>query len=709
MSSPPSGSAGESPVPGYYQDPSIPGYIRYWNGTAWVPGTSRPEPREGEPLPDPPSGEPEPPLGADLGLPDTRSRADGDSPAARPDDQDPRPGTLEFLARTGRHDSPTDPDPAESRTPDPAGTGTPPDGGPALYEGTTGADTGPVTDPGPGHPPSAGIADGTSPEGARTDDGLPALRPRNDLASREEPPTIDWDDPSRLHGGRPDGGAAWGAGDHAGQSLDPGHGEGAGGAAQGAPWGTTGEDPRGGWQRPEEETGAGGPDHTLGMLPGTSRQEPDPRATGTMHLGPSRSAAPEPEPPQPLPGATDPGEGYGPAVDPTGTLQFRPSEARRNLYASSGQDSGTVQMGGVPPRSEAPGGGTMRMRALDPDGPFPAQGGPQPSQPPGQEGGQPPAGPGHLGVDPPRHDQTVGLRRSDLFPQNPDPGGYGYPRSATPAAPEAGTAPAASPGYGYPGQGPGVSPPGDGYGYPGQGGYGFPPQTPATPGGYGYPGQGAPQGGYGFPPQTSTGGYGYPRSGAGSPSEAGPVTPWRPPASDPFQDVAGQQARPAGLGRRLLARLIDTLVVLLVTAGAALPLVPKVRDHVDAKIDAVERAGETKEIWLLDGTTGGYLALVLGALLVFGVLYEALPTARWGRTLGKRICRLKVLHVERQEPLGFGAALLRWLLYGVLGVLVVGLFNVLWCVFDKPWRQCWHDKAAGSFVAGDSGELRLSS
>ncbi|KMO97981.1 hypothetical protein ACS04_10210, partial [Streptomyces roseus] len=27
---------------GYYPDPSIPGFVRYWNGLNWVPGTSRP-------------------------------------------------------------------------------------------------------------------------------------------------------------------------------------------------------------------------------------------------------------------------------------------------------------------------------------------------------------------------------------------------------------------------------------------------------------------------------------------------------------------------------------------------------------------------------------------------------------------------------------------------------------------------------------------
>ncbi|MBW5486717.1 DUF2510 domain-containing protein, partial [Streptomyces bambusae] len=33
---------GEHAREGYYPDPSIPGYIRYWNGASWVPGTSRP-------------------------------------------------------------------------------------------------------------------------------------------------------------------------------------------------------------------------------------------------------------------------------------------------------------------------------------------------------------------------------------------------------------------------------------------------------------------------------------------------------------------------------------------------------------------------------------------------------------------------------------------------------------------------------------------
>ncbi|WP_461029706.1 DUF2510 domain-containing protein, partial [Streptomyces sparsus] len=56
MSAPPSRSANGTTPAGYYPDPSIPGYIRYWDGAAWVPGTSRPEPRDGEPTPQPPPG-----------------------------------------------------------------------------------------------------------------------------------------------------------------------------------------------------------------------------------------------------------------------------------------------------------------------------------------------------------------------------------------------------------------------------------------------------------------------------------------------------------------------------------------------------------------------------------------------------------------------------------------------------------------------------
>ncbi|MFK4116425.1 RDD family protein [Streptomyces longwoodensis] len=181
-----------------------------------------------------------------------------------------------------------------------------------------------------------------------------------------------------------------------------------------------------------------------------------------------------------------------------------------------------------------------------------------------------------------------------------------------------------------------------------------------------------------------------------------PVVPWKPPVEDVFQAAARRQAsaRPAGLGRRLAARFVDSLVLGAVTAVVAVPLGTRALDHVQEKVDAAKLSGRTVTVWILDGTTSVYLGIVVAVLLLAGVLYEALPTAKWGRTLGKKLLGLQVRDIEGHEPPAFGAALRRWLVYSVPGLLAVGLVGVLWGLFDRPWRQCWHDKAAHTFVAG---------
>ncbi|MET7699846.1 RDD family protein, partial [Streptomyces sp. NPDC005485] len=173
------------------------------------------------------------------------------------------------------------------------------------------------------------------------------------------------------------------------------------------------------------------------------------------------------------------------------------------------------------------------------------------------------------------------------------------------------------------------------------------------------------------------------------------------PVEDIFTAAARRQsaARPAALGRRLAARLVDTVVLGAVTAAAAVPLGTKALDHVNEKIDAAKLSGETVTVWLLDGTTAAYLGVIVAVLLLVGVLSEALPTAKWGRTLGKKLLGIEVRDIEAHEPPSFGLALRRWLVYGIPGVLGIGVVGILWCLFDRPWRQCWHDKAAHTFVA----------
>ncbi|MFJ8595628.1 RDD family protein [Streptomyces sp. NPDC093598] len=192
------------------------------------------------------------------------------------------------------------------------------------------------------------------------------------------------------------------------------------------------------------------------------------------------------------------------------------------------------------------------------------------------------------------------------------------------------------------------------------------------------------------------------RLAGGSGGDEQPVAPWKPPVEDVFQAAARRQAeaRPAGLGKRLAARLLDTVVLAALTAVAAVPLGTKAIDHVNEKIDAAKLSGETVTVWLLDGTTSVCLGIILAVLLLAGVLCEVLPTAKWGRTLGKKLMGLEVRDIEGHDAPEFGAALRRWLVYSVPGLLVVGLVGVAWCLFDRPWRQCWHDKAAHTFVAG---------
>ncbi|MEY2270838.1 RDD family protein, partial [Streptomyces sp. BF23-19] len=161
-----------------------------------------------------------------------------------------------------------------------------------------------------------------------------------------------------------------------------------------------------------------------------------------------------------------------------------------------------------------------------------------------------------------------------------------------------------------------------------------------------------------------------------------------------FERMAERAVRPAGLPRRAMARVLDSLVHAAVAVAVARPLLPGATAHVEAKVAAARASGRTTTVWLLDGTIAGHLGVVLGAVLLFGILYEALPTARWGRTPGKKLLGVRVLATATLRPPTFGAALRRWLVYAFLG-----LPGSLWCLVDRPRRQAWHDKAARTYVA----------
>ncbi|QQC89522.1 RDD family protein [Streptomyces alfalfae] len=379
------------------------------------------------------------------------------------------------------------------------------------------------------------------------------------------------------------------------------------------------------------------------------------------------------------PGQPDPRVPSEPA--PRAGTAKPPEPAGQPEPGEDGSNPGTVTLRAVKPGDAAPGSaqpptgeGTVTFRR--PSGPARPAAGSTPAASPGAEGTMAIRAGGHGGAE----------RGAPATPPQPTPPQASVPPQAAtgrPAAPQA-SAPQAS----------------------------VPPQAAASQQAPAAPQPHVPQQGGAPAPVTSGPGGGSASwaqqvhqlagSGPAAPGEAQPVLPWKPVTEDPFLAAARAQAsaRPAGLGRRFAARLIDTAVLAAVTGAAALPLGADAADHIDGKIDAAKLSGEKTTVWLLDGTTAGHLGIVLAVLLLFGVVYEALPTAKWGRTLGKKVCGIEVRDIEEHETPTLRAALRRWLVYSVPGVLVIGVVGVLWCLFDRPWRQCWHDKAAGTFVAG---------
>lgn len=101
----------------------------------------------------------------------------------------------------------------------------------------------------------------------------------------------------------------------------------------------------------------------------------------------------------------------------------------------------------------------------------------------------------------------------------------------------------------------------------------------------------------------------------------------------------------------------------------------------------------------LGGNSNPMLGLI--AILLFMFLYFVRPTALSGQTVGKRLCKIKVVDGDGNPP-GWQRALMRYylgvvLVEAVFGVWLLGLVGYLWPLWDKD-KQAWHDKIAGTYV-----------
>lgn len=186
------------------------------------------------------------------------------------------------------------------------------------------------------------------------------------------------------------------------------------------------------------------------------------------------------------------------------------------------------------------------------------------------------------------------------------------------------------------------------------------------------------------PPSEPSGAGGLPRyEGA-----AGPGGDYR---TNPYGDASGAADPLAGmprlgsLPRRLLARIIDSLIVGVPVSLIMLPVTGALDDGYD---DAVTGGG-------------GYLNQ-LAVLLVYFV-YEGLMLTSRGQTLGKMAVKVRVGMLDNGAIPAGNPGWSRAAVYSLpqlvpcLGFLF-WLVNVLFCTWDRPFRQCVHDKAAKTVV-----------
>jgi uncharacterized RDD family membrane protein YckC len=175
------------------------------------------------------------------------------------------------------------------------------------------------------------------------------------------------------------------------------------------------------------------------------------------------------------------------------------------------------------------------------------------------------------------------------------------------------------------------------------------------------------------------------------------------------------QARPhglalAGLGRRLVARLIDIAVVLalnvVVNGYFAYQWAQGFAPIWRATMNQVSNGNTSFNVQQESPRTEGLLWIMLIVATLVWLAYEAPAIAGRGQTLGKRIMRIKVVAVESTQPLGFARAFRRWmrlgiwtLAWGCLGLgLIAQFIDALSPTFDPLLRQAFHDKVAGTVV-----------
>ncbi|WP_433467237.1 RDD family protein [Spirillospora sp. CA-128828] len=200
------------------------------------------------------------------------------------------------------------------------------------------------------------------------------------------------------------------------------------------------------------------------------------------------------------------------------------------------------------------------------------------------------------------------------------------------------------------------------------------------------------------PPVAGHGGPGMPLP------QAPPISGYGPPGV-PHPGAGGPQDMLAGRLARLGAGILDSFVLSIAATPAVLLSIRW--DKMQDSIESGEPITNPLDLYNIPRLLAGYAIVFLLGFVYFTVLH-----ARWGQTLGKKACGIRLVKAADLSAVSWRQALGRQafvyaigiatgalnLLSPVAGILgLVGLLDNAWILWDER-RQALHDKVAGTVV-----------
>lgn len=212
----------------------------------------------------------------------------------------------------------------------------------------------------------------------------------------------------------------------------------------------------------------------------------------------------------------------------------------------------------------------------------------------------------------------------------------------------------------------------------------------------------ADEGWYRPPPPTRP--YGAPVGQPAPPTREQPG--YYPGTQQPGSPHPGEQPhftygpRLAAWWQRLLARILDGLVAGTIGFLIGLPVWIPYLEHALA---LAEQAARTGQPLTFDAETSGRAAVASAIIYLTYFVYEWLQVGIWGRTLGKLALGIRIVDQRTRAKPGWQQAGARSAIFTLSPLIpyvgaLLDLVNVSWLLWDRPWRQCLHDKAARTIV-----------